>query len=297
LIGNGASANQLSVAWWLWPNLLSLDAPLIAGLWAVFLGKMFVAEINPTSILVLIMSVWAIYTGDRLLDGFSCTESTMLRPRHYFASAHRLSLSLLTASAVAASAVLSLLFLSGQVVEVGLVLSLLVGAYLFAVHAAPQNIRKLLPKQYLVGALFAAGTASPLCPHRDRSAWLFIWILFAHLCCLNCLAIECWEAKEESTCASSQGLCDSGALCALRRQVAAGTILLALIAIAAAWAASAAGTGLRVGLLGIAAAATSLAAVHVNRNRFSAEQLRVLADLALVVPALVGILAVPSNQN
>jgi membrane protein YdbS with pleckstrin-like domain len=290
---DGSSASQLKVAWWLWPNLLSLDAPLIAGLWAVFFGKVFFIEINPASILVLMMCVWGIYTSDRLLDGYNCSNPTKLRQRHNFASAHRESLSFLAALAGAISVALSLLFLSSQQIEAGLALCLLVVAYLFSVHAAPQNLRNSLPKEYLVGALFAAGTVLPLCPTRDHAPLLFTLILFAHLCSLNCLAIECWEAKEDSICASSQGFADSSAL---RRQVAVGTVLLTLVAIVAS-AANRFGAGPRPGLLGIAAAATFLATVHINRNRLTAEQLRVLADVALAVPALVGILALANSRS
>jgi len=293
LIENGASPNHLPVAWWLWPNLLSLDAPLIAGLWAIFLGKIFLAEMNPASILVLMMCVWGVYISDRLLDGFSCDDLTKLRSRHHFVLAHRLSLSLLVALAIATSIALSLLFLSSEQIEAGLVLCLLVIAYLLGVHAAQQSIRNSLPKEYLVGALFAAGTALPLYPIRDHTAMLFTWILFAHLCSLNCLAIECWETKEEPIRASTQRPDEAGVL---RRQIAIGTALLALVAITACTA-NKVGAGPRAGLLGIAAAAILLAAIHINRNRFSAEGLRVLADVALVVPALVGILALANGQS
>ena len=51
---------------WLWPNLLSLDAPLVAVLWQGFLAYRFSLPLRPAGRLVLGLTVWAIYFLDRL---------------------------------------------------------------------------------------------------------------------------------------------------------------------------------------------------------------------------------------
>src|SRR3954452_14827096 len=53
---------------WLWFNLLSLDAPLIALVWQDFLSRCYPTVLHPTGRGVLGLTVWAIYLADRLLD-------------------------------------------------------------------------------------------------------------------------------------------------------------------------------------------------------------------------------------
>ena len=53
---------------WLWPNLLSLDAPLVAVLWQSFLAYRFSLPLRLSGCLALGLTVWSIYLLDRLLD-------------------------------------------------------------------------------------------------------------------------------------------------------------------------------------------------------------------------------------
>lgn len=52
----------------MWPNLLSLDAPAVALVWQDFLARTFGIPLRMPARLVLGLTVWAIYLGDRLLD-------------------------------------------------------------------------------------------------------------------------------------------------------------------------------------------------------------------------------------
>ena len=54
--------------WWLWPNLLSLDAPILAVLWQDFLSHRYAVPLRLPGRLALFLTVWAIYVADRLLD-------------------------------------------------------------------------------------------------------------------------------------------------------------------------------------------------------------------------------------
>lgn len=280
------------IPWWLWPNLLSLDAPLVAVLWTIFLGKIFLSRIDPLSIFILFASTWSVYSTDRLLDGFNCVQSRKLRRRHFFASAHRLSLGLLTALTIIAVPALSLIFLPNRQVDIGLVLLLFVVAYLVVIHAAPENIRTSLPKELLVGTLFAAGTGWPLYRTLNHLSFLPMLGLFACLCSLNCLAIERWETEYKANRSSLRRSRRIG----LQRQLKAGTVLIALVAITP-FVMRKIGLGPGVGFLGIWCAAILLAEVNINRNHFSAEQLRVLADVVLAVPAVAGILLLAGGQS
>src|SRR6478609_8884670 len=53
---------------WLWPNFLSLDAPLIAVLWQILLTRDLAVHVKPGEPLVLGLCVWLLYVADRVLD-------------------------------------------------------------------------------------------------------------------------------------------------------------------------------------------------------------------------------------
>ena len=53
---------------WLWFNVLSLDAPLIALVWQDFLSRCYPTMLLPQGRAVRGLTVWAIYLADRLLD-------------------------------------------------------------------------------------------------------------------------------------------------------------------------------------------------------------------------------------
>src|SRR5262245_62998456 len=55
---------------WLWPNLLSLDAPAVALLWQVFFVRCFHASVGAESAVLLGVAVWLIYAADRMLDAW-----------------------------------------------------------------------------------------------------------------------------------------------------------------------------------------------------------------------------------
>ena len=53
---------------WLLPNVLSLDAPVIAVVWQSFFAAVFGTPITIAARVSLGLAVWAIYIADRLLD-------------------------------------------------------------------------------------------------------------------------------------------------------------------------------------------------------------------------------------
>ncbi len=77
--------------WWLIPNLLSLDAPLVAVVWLYIFAKTWRVEYLPWAAYVSLgLVVWVIYVTDRLLDaslGGGIPEK--LEARHAFHQRHR----------------------------------------------------------------------------------------------------------------------------------------------------------------------------------------------------------------
>src|SRR5580693_4601800 len=75
---------------WLWPNLLSLDAPIVALLWQILFARCFHARVGFLPSLLLVLAVWLIYAADRTLDALRGVtwSGTAALPRHEFYRRH-----------------------------------------------------------------------------------------------------------------------------------------------------------------------------------------------------------------
>ncbi len=81
-------------AWWLLPNLLSLDAPLVAVVWMWILAKsMRVVYVETYSYWLVACAVWCVYVLDRIMDVWRSKRAAakgdsispvLLHPRHHF---------------------------------------------------------------------------------------------------------------------------------------------------------------------------------------------------------------------
>lgn len=84
-----ADIGQPRTPWWLWVNILSLDAPLIAVLFQAALAKAYHVTLPLGCYVTLWMAVWLIYVLDRTLDGYSSDIPPKLSARHAFYRRHR----------------------------------------------------------------------------------------------------------------------------------------------------------------------------------------------------------------
>ena len=141
---------------WLWPNLLSLDAPLVAVLWQVLFARCFRASAETLPAVLLVLAVWLIYVADRALDAWSGMGRT---PRHEFYRRHWRVVLPVWLAALAAGGSLAATQLSPALFQRGLALLVAVVLYFGAVHLAPESIRRVWPKEAVVGLLFALGVA------------------------------------------------------------------------------------------------------------------------------------------
>lgn len=90
--GAAVSSPQASphVPWWLWLNVLSLDAPLVAVLWQWALARTYGVQMDPITYSTLGLAVWLIYVVDRVLDTCPVDGSRVLQTRHlYYRQHHR----------------------------------------------------------------------------------------------------------------------------------------------------------------------------------------------------------------
>ena len=273
--------------WWAWWNLLSLDAPTVSLLWALLFTRSAGIALTLPVAAVLLLTVWTIYVTDRLLDGWHPSNSSPLQTRHRFCAAHTTQLLFLAPSAAVVALCLTAKFLSPAEVRGGEYLSVVVALYMLGIHAGRRWISRVFPKELIIGFLFAAGTSLPVWSADPVifSKLLLPMVLFALLCSLNCLSIECWETCHLRDISLS-----------IPHSVRWANLRINYLA--AASVGSALGSlfldSLRPSsaplLLAIALAALLILTLNCYRQRLSRRALRVLVDLALVVAALFALL-------
>ncbi len=251
------------IPWWLWPNVLSLDAPLVALVWSGTFALEWGGDLPSGSrLLLLALAVWCIYVGDRLWDVRRITDPTRAPLRHQFYARHAttctvlLGLGLILGLGIA----ITTLPLSVWLVAAGIGLGVF-GYFLQLLH------RPKIPKEWACGTMFALGV---LCPLVER--WSFDLFLhagvFAGLCSANCLAIASWERNlQDGSRASASPTLSTGSLSWLL----AALVLLAILL----WSR----TSLSLGLAALSLAILVMFAQHLSQNL-----LRVLADLCLLTP-------------
>lgn len=274
--------------WWLWWNILSLDAPTVAAAWAALFALASGTRLLPAEASALGLSVWIIYTCDRLLDGWSLRDRAALQERHLFSDRHRFILAVL----VVAAAALVLWLMAGQSLateaRAGMKLGVIVVLYMVGIHARRSPIVRLLPKEIAVGFLFALGATLPLWSQSARILWqdLLSWSFFGLLCSLNCLSIECWENYRQRAGwrqAPHPFLGWAGPRINYFTAALAIVVLTTFLLLHPSAPASST-------LLTTCAAALLLLLLNCFRTKLSSEALRVLADAALLAPALIALM-------
>jgi hypothetical protein len=277
--------------WWLWWNILSVDAPAVAVVWAVVFSRSAHLALGAVEALVLGLTVWVIYTGDRLLDGWSTSGEAGLQARHRFCANHRAALAMMILFAAAASMALAIRDLPLAELTAGAKLAAIVAAYIVGIHGGRGFLAQLLPKELAVGVLFAAGTTLPMWSQARSLSWTswLALLTFAALCSLNCLSIQCWEngsAENHGFIVTQRVTANANALVAwagLRIDAIAGC--LAVVALFPFFLAGR--KTLRAPKLpAIAVAAVLMLLLNRYRHRFSRPGLRVLADAILIMAGL-----------
>lgn len=177
---------------WLWPNLLGLDAPLVALTWQAFLALAIAVPLRPVGRITLGLTVWVIYLADRLLDVRSA-PTTRETERHRFHRRHNRLLWALLVLAFFADLAAVFFWLRPAVFRSGLLPFTAVILYLGIVHRQ----RIPIPKEIAVAMLFTAGTfLIGWTFSQHRLSLLVPATAFLLLCLGNLVAIEMWEWRE-----------------------------------------------------------------------------------------------------
>jgi hypothetical protein len=187
------SPAAINPRWWLWPTILSLDAPLVVLLWQALLARTASVSLGGAERTVLGASVWLAYAADRWIEGWRLEPSRIQTHRHLFyqrlrwpiAAAWVLVLSLDIATAVRA--------LSPREIEAGVLLLVPVAAYLLS-HQFVHRHRPLRPpKEACVALLLGAGAGIFVLGRPGAGPAAAPLALFVLLCFSNCAFISVWE--------------------------------------------------------------------------------------------------------
>lgn len=262
-----------AIRWWMVPQVLSLDASTVAVCWQWLFAKSFHVPITPSTLFVTAGCVWMIYAADHLLD---VRRGAVCSARHLCISHHTKPFVIAGFTVFAVAAVASSQ-LPPPIWRGAVELTAVVGIYLALVHCGLDQVRRFWPKEFAIGAVFASGSSiatwSAAVPARQ--VWPEI-ALFAALCTLNCCAVDDWEWQTNRVLLqypqrATRWVAKHFAWCAAAVVVAGATMIS--IRPSAPIMAAIAGTLL-------------LTAVIERRRSLSPELARLLADAALLTPAL-----------
>lgn len=183
-------AQHNPIKFWQWPNVLSLDAALIAALWLIALEMVHHFEVGWAAHAVLALSVWLTYLADRLYDVRSRDSETLLSLRHQFSKRHAWQLWCLWFAVLALD-----LLLATQLTPLQLQHgALLLGLCILYTLLNQKLSRRFFPKEVCVALIYAGGVAVFL-PQAVPAGF---FEAFAFLCLLNCLVIGAKEKHIDS---------------------------------------------------------------------------------------------------
>ncbi len=262
----------------LW-HLLSLDAPTVATVWTAFIARSCQVRLPATTLVAMFLMVWVLYAADRLLDAQPLhrqpTVSAGLEHRHLFHHRHRRAF-LLTLGLVTLLLAALIPQMLAASLHLFLILGTLLAGYFILIHATSGAHR--LPKEIAVGLFFSAAVFIPTVARLIPSTRPLIplALLFAALCCLNCLCIFAWEHPLAAATEPHRLT-----LSASRHRRNIATTLLAASLLCAA-------TLPHLVIAGaVCLSSFSLLLLDRRHHQLSPLTLRAAADLALLTPALL----------
>lgn len=152
---HGLPPSPTRTPFWLWPHLLSLEAPLVATAWMAGLAHLHRVPTMPGVLPGLGLCVWIIYVLDRLLDTRGKKDAD-LDERHRFHRRHRVALLAAVLAGIGMAGWLALWVVPADLMWQGVMLSVPVLFYL-AIYAAQGSqwfFRGVLPLGGLAALAF-----------------------------------------------------------------------------------------------------------------------------------------------
>jgi len=269
------------IPWWLWPNLLNLDSPLLAVIWQEQFARVAGVSLGWGDRVLLLCCTWLVYCADRALDAAGSGGKTET-DRHAIQRRGRpiwlgvSAVGLIIALVLAVTTLNFLAWLSGGVVLLFTV------AHFAVTHRWPALRSRFWPKEWHVGFVFSIGCMLQVWSVAP-STWLVLLLPmlgFGALCALSCSHITVWE--QLATDRIDPGSLLNTHLWFVRRLSWLG-IALGLLALTAAALGQAEG---QHAMAAVGLSAIGLAWLHDRREQYSTEYLRAMADFGLYTPLL-----------
>lgn len=180
------------IKFWQWPNILAIDASIVALAWLWVFALEQSVELNISAYAVLALSVWLTYTADRLFDAKPREDSQLVSARHQFAKRHGGLLWFAWWGLFVVNLIVAATGLSQAQLNRGFVLLFLCLAYTGLNHLLS---KRFFPKELIVALIFTGGTQVFL---PEPTGWKCI-AAFTLLCLINCLAIGWKETAVDTT--------------------------------------------------------------------------------------------------
>jgi hypothetical protein len=268
--------------WWEWPTILSLDAPLVAVIWQQELAAAAGVRLHAVHAFVLGASVWLSYVADRWIGGWRLDPGRVRTHRHRFYQRWSWPIAGLGVAVVTADFAAACAGLSRREFVAGLLLLGPVAAYLLSHQLLHAHHRRRPPKEICVAGLLGAGAglfvaAAPAADLRALAAPLELLVL---LCLANCALIGVWESRVDR----DHG--ETSLAVQFRRGTAFSRALPWILAAASAALVPAVAPPARPAAACALASSLLLALVDRLEARLGRQPARVLADVALLTPAL-----------
>jgi hypothetical protein len=229
---------------------------------------------------VLGCSVWLAYAADRWIEGWRLAPDRIRTWRHAFHVRWRWEIFIVWAGVLALDVAVAWRGLTRVEFRNGLLLLLAVAAYLLSHQLVHRSSRWRAPKEACVAALIAAGSALFLLGLPGAANLALPLGLFTLLCFANCVLISVWEFEVDR----SHG--QTSLALRFRQATTVSRALLWLIGAGSAALFLAGSTGLRPAAACAGASALLLGLVDLAERRAGRVLARVLADVALMTPAV-----------
>jgi len=181
----------------IWLNLVCLDAPLVAVAWQWLFARSFGARLPFFLPMLLFLTAWLIYLGDRFADTIRLPAGTPISPRHRFCREHIIGWWVAVVVIFVVDFSVAIRTLDLQMFLLGATLGAICALYLFLNHSLGGKWPAIPMKEKAIGVLFAAGTTLAVVGQLPglTISFAFVVILFAVLCTFNCLCIAAWERE------------------------------------------------------------------------------------------------------
>ena len=265
--------------WWLYLNLLGLDAPLIAVIWLFLFAQTWRVDYHPwQAYAALGFGVWTIRIAMKLLKGSMSSHQTS------FVMAHKKTLKVAAMMAGVFAITLTVMSFPLSVYTYLLVGAVFVAGYFALTLFSSREGNEIGYAQHAMGGVaFAFGTALTAHVYLPSMGVRELmlsreFICFAVLCLLASSAMELWERSGKPAADGESGSMD---------EIALSLPLTLLGAAALVFAVQDDLMTARPFYYGILTGAALLQVLNRTRGRFGLHTLRVLTVLCLLTPGII----------